>query len=356
MEGGLDRLFDLETQKTREQHVGLTITSPTELSYPADNPDHLDFGGAMGAYYREIYFYIPWLIARALRAAGKHQEALSWYGRICDFTASDSDHDTRRADRPWRYIDFRELTVPKLKAMLTDEAAIEAYNIEPFNPHAIARLRPSAYQRAIVMEIIGTYHDLGDSLFAKDTMESVNEASLYYTRAFEMLGPRPARLGRCHTIPDTDLTYEKLGPAVGKPSEMLLMLENWVYANHAAASVPTHLQAPAPHPGAAPPGTVTPHTPPHRQPPYGKCSGQLRSTQQRPDRFWPPTGHPPPDTPRAPRSRRPSRAGALPFPAGTRPPFPPSCRAPWLSASRPTRSFSACTTRWRTASSRSATA
>ena len=262
MEGGLDRLFDLETQKTREQHVGLTITSPTELSYPADNPDHLDFGGAMGAYYREIYFYIPWLIARALRAAGKHQEALSWYGRICDFTASDSDHDTRRADRPWRYIDFRELTVPKLKAMLTDEAAIEAYNIEPFNPHAIARLRPSAYQRAIVMEIIGTYHDLGDSLFAKDTMESVNEASLYYTRAFEMLGPRPARLGRCHTIPDTDLTYEKLGPAVGKPSEMLLMLENWVYANHAAASVPTHLQAPAPHPGAAPPGTVTPHTPP----------------------------------------------------------------------------------------------
>ena len=262
MEGGLDRLFDLETQKTREQPVELTITSPTELSYPADNPDHLDFSGAMGAYYREIYFYIPWLIARALRAAGKHQEALSWYARICDFTASDSDHDTRRDDRPWRYIEFRELTVPKLKAMLTDEAAIKAYNIDPFNPHAIARLRPSAYQRAIVMEIIGTYHDLGDSLFAKDTMESVNEASLYYTRAFEMLGPRPARLGRCHTIPDTDLTYEKLGPAVGKPSEMLLMLENWVYANHAAASVPIHhLHAPASHPGTAPPSTVMPHTP-----------------------------------------------------------------------------------------------
>ena len=95
------------------------------------------------------------------------------------------------------------------------------------------------------MEIIGTYHDLGDSHFAKDTMESVNEASLYYNRAAEMLGPRPARLGKCHTIADADLTYEKLGPAVGKGSELLLMLENWTYVNHAAASArPPHTPAP----------------------------------------------------------------------------------------------------------------
>ena len=67
MEGGLDRLFALETQKTTERPVGFTITSPTELQTPADNPHHLDFNGAMGAYYREIYLYIPWLIARALR-------------------------------------------------------------------------------------------------------------------------------------------------------------------------------------------------------------------------------------------------------------------------------------------------
>jgi hypothetical protein len=261
MEGGLDELFALHTQKRTEQPVGIPDMSPTELSPSADNPDHLDFNGAMGAYYREIYFYIPWLIARALRADGKYQDALSWYRRICDFTAHDSGHDLRPTDRPWRYIEFRGRTLPKLKAMLTDKQAIQNYEQDPFNPHAIARLRPSAYQRAIVMEIIGTYHDLGDSLFAKDTMESINEASLYYSRAAEMLGPRPARLGRCHTIADTDLTYEKLGPAIGKPSEMLLFLENWTYANHTAASVPTRLHAPAAHPGTTPPGTARPHIP-----------------------------------------------------------------------------------------------
>jgi Tc toxin complex TcA C-terminal TcB-binding domain/Neuraminidase-like domain/Salmonella virulence plasmid 28.1kDa A protein len=256
MRDGLDEFFTLDTQKTHEKPVGFKITTSAELLYPADNPHHLDFNGAMGVYYREMYLHIPWLIARALRADGKHQDALSWYRRICDFTAEDSKHD-KPGERPWRYIEFRDLTLPKLKATLTDHAAIAAYEADPFNPHAIARLRPSAYQRAIVMDIIGTYYDLGDSLFAQDTMESVNEASLYYTRAAEMLGPRPTRLGKCHTVPDTELTYEKLGPAVGKGSELLLMLENWAYANHAATSVPIHLHAPTKHPATAP--TVAPY-------------------------------------------------------------------------------------------------
>ena len=260
MRDGLDQLFSLKAQKTQEKPVGFKITSAAELQYPADNPHHLDFTGAMGAYYREMYLHIPWLIARALRADGKYQDALSWYRRICDFTADASEHDVRLGDRPWRFIEFRELTVPKLKAMLTDKAAIAAYDADPFNPHAIARLRPSAYQRAIVMEIIGTYHDLGDSLFAQDTMESVNEASLYYSRAAEMLGPRPMRLGKCQTVADSDLTYEKLGPAVGKGSELLLMLENWAYANHAAPH-PIHLHAISIHHDAAPPGPAAPYAP-----------------------------------------------------------------------------------------------
>ena len=367
MRDGLDRLFSLEAQKTREKPVGFKITSAAELQYPADNPHHLDFTGAMGAYYREMYLHIPWLIARALRADGKYQDALSWYRRICDFTADASEHDARPGDRPWRFIEFRELTVPKLKAMLTDNAAITAYEADPFNPHAIARLRPSAYQRAIVMEIIRTYHDLGDSLFAQDTMESVNEASLYYSRAAEMLGPRPTRLGRCHTVPDTDLTYEKLGPAIGKGSELLLMLENWAYANHAAAPHPIHLQATAIRHDAASPGPAAPHAPQPAvapppaaapQPASPAAAARRRQPPRRtcPRQLWPHTGRLPQGTLRARRSRRPCRARPSTFPRGTGLPFPPSCTAPWPSASRPTTRFSACTTRWRTACSRSATA
>ena len=237
---GLDELFALETQQRREKPVGFTILSPAELQYPDDDPHHLNFRGAMGDYYRELYLYIPWLIARALRADGKYEDALWWYRKVFDPTAeADPHHDAKPADRNWRYIEFRDLTLPRLQAMLTDPAALTAYEKDPFSPHAIARLRPSAYQRAIVMDTIGTLRDMGDALFTQDTMESVTEAGMVYNLATQMLGPRPARLGRCHTVPDAALTYGEIGPMVAKPFEVLLMLENWTYANHAAAASPT---------------------------------------------------------------------------------------------------------------------
>jgi hypothetical protein len=229
MRDGLDQLFDLKTQRSREEPVGLEIINPAELRPPDDNPDHLDFTGAMGAYYRELYLHIPWLIANALRAAGKHEDALRWYRRIFDPTAEDG----APADRCWRYIEFRGLTLPKLRAILTDQAAIAANEADPFNPHAIARLRPTAYQRAAVMATIGTLLDMGDALFTQDTMESVTEAGMIYNLATELLGPRPSRLGTCHTLPDAELTYDRLAAAFTSGSDMLLTLENLAYVNHA---------------------------------------------------------------------------------------------------------------------------
>jgi hypothetical protein len=80
---------------------------------------------------------------------------------------------------------------------LTDEDALTAYRADPFNPHAIARTRLSAYQKSIVMKYIDNLLDWGDSLFNQFTMESVNETTMLYVIAQDILGPRPARLGSC---------------------------------------------------------------------------------------------------------------------------------------------------------------
>lgn len=74
---------------------------------------------------------------------------------------------------------------------------IEAYRKDPFNPHAIARLRISAYQKSIVMKYIDNLLDWGDALFAQFTMESVNETTMLYIMAADILGPRPADVGDC---------------------------------------------------------------------------------------------------------------------------------------------------------------
>ena len=71
-----------------------------------------------------------------------------------------------------------------MRQILTDDGAIAAYKRDPFNPHAIARLRISAYQKAVVMKYIDNLLDWGDSLFAQFTTESLVEATGSYTGQF----------------------------------------------------------------------------------------------------------------------------------------------------------------------------
>jgi Tc toxin complex TcA C-terminal TcB-binding domain/Neuraminidase-like domain/Salmonella virulence plasmid 28.1kDa A protein len=129
-------------------------------------------------------------------------------------------------DRVWRYREFRGLEAPRLKDVLTDPAALEAYRRDPFNPHAIARLRLSAYQKSIVMKYIDNLIDWGDSLFAEFTTESVNEATLLYVLASDILGPRPVELGDCGVPGSPDLTYARIRSTPG--SDFLVEVETLV--------------------------------------------------------------------------------------------------------------------------------
>ncbi len=224
---GLEHFLSLETQKLREKDLGIDITDTFQLRPPYDDPNHIDFKGAYGVYYRELFFDIPFLIANHLNANQKFEEAKWWYERIFDPTTSESPDPKKPTDRNWRYIEFRDLTVQKMKDILTDTAAIEQYKKDYFSPHAIARLRLNAYQKAIVMRYIDNLLDWGDYLFSLDTRESINEATMLYILAADILGKRPMKLGKCETAKDEDLTHEKIGPMIDKGSDFLIMLENW---------------------------------------------------------------------------------------------------------------------------------
>jgi hypothetical protein len=137
--------------------------------------------------------------------------------------AFDDGHQPER-DRTWRYREFRGLEVPRLREILTDRAAIEAYRKDPFNPHAIARLRLSAYQKSVVMKYLDNLLGWGDSLFTEFTAEAVNEAALMYQMAADILGPRPADVGECGDDTVSPWTYEKID-ALKDGSEFLIEVE-----------------------------------------------------------------------------------------------------------------------------------
>ncbi len=104
----------------------------------------------------------------------------------------DEAHPTKRF---WRFLPFRNHQLATLEDILEDSQKLSAYNIDPTDPHAIARLRPGTYERAIIMKYIDNLIDWGDYLFTQDSWESISQATTLYFLAADLLGPRPHDLG-----------------------------------------------------------------------------------------------------------------------------------------------------------------
>lgn len=218
--GGISSLLDTAFQASlKEAHLPLANRS-TSLLVQTSAEDPL--ANAYGIYFRELLFEIPYATALSLNSQQRFASAQRWFHYLFDPTNSDTD-----ADRVWRYREFRNVTLPTLRDALTNTAAIAAYQDDPFNPHAIARLRPGTRQRAVVMRYIDNLLDWGDSLFTEFTMESLNEATMLYVLANDILGPRPADVGDCGEGGVDPRTYEQIElHALDKgSSEFLLELE-----------------------------------------------------------------------------------------------------------------------------------
>jgi len=186
----------------------------------------LDFNGAYGAYYWEMFFHIPFLIASHLNANQDFKGAKWWYERIFNPTSPELTAPGNPGEHNWQFREFRGLDITKLKDILSDESCIAIYKKDPFDPHAIASLRISAYQKAIVMNYIDNLLDWGDSLFAQDTQESIVEADMLYQLAQDILGKRPVKTGKCKTEDEDEITYQSVISAIDHGSEFLINLEN----------------------------------------------------------------------------------------------------------------------------------
>ena len=76
------------------------------------------------------------------------------------------------------------------------KVAVDVWRSNPFSPHAVARLRTTAYQKTVVMKYIDNLIAWGDQLFRRETIESINEATHLYVLAAEILGRRPEVIQR----------------------------------------------------------------------------------------------------------------------------------------------------------------
>lgn len=199
--GGFNLLFSLDSQSLSEApfsrfyQVSFGTTPPAAVDEKYLPPARMDFNGSYGLYFWEIFFHTPLLVAEHLTSNQRFADAKRWYEYIYNPQAQPADKDTDKA-RYWRFRPFREaMTLPGLRDILQNQFEITTYNDDPFNPHAIARLRISAYAKATVLKYVDNLILWGDALFRQDTRESVAQATNLYVLASQLLGRRPEMVG-----------------------------------------------------------------------------------------------------------------------------------------------------------------
>jgi Tc toxin complex TcA C-terminal TcB-binding domain/Neuraminidase-like domain/Salmonella virulence plasmid 28.1kDa A protein len=196
----------LRRQQISEEFFESVYGAKTSIVNPELPIEEIDFSleGAYATYNWELFFHIPMLIADKLSDNQRFDEAQKWYHYIFDPTDNSTEYSVPQ--RFWKLKPFMEVydeaadgtpaSILELMNLLNAgddemEAQVEAWRDDPFNPHLIARMRISAYQKNVVMKYIDNLLKWGDMLFRQDTMETTNEATQLYLLAWNILGEKP---------------------------------------------------------------------------------------------------------------------------------------------------------------------
>ena len=228
MAGAKDEPFKPSYQPVEKRFFG------PEPKYPKHDVD-FSYGGAYSVYNWELFFQVPLLLATRLSQNQRFPEAQKWLHYIFDPTDSSFDKGPQRF---WKVRPLRELKSESLDRMFRKLKPGETNSPEeqevvnqldalvknPFQPHRIARMRPLAYQKLVVMKYLDNLIAWGDQLFRRDTMESINEATQYYVLAAKLLGKRPQRVPRSGRIEAK--SFAELKPLLDEAGNALVEIEN----------------------------------------------------------------------------------------------------------------------------------
>lgn len=204
-----------DLSQTLFEHNYLPGSSVAE-PFPSSMVD-FNWGASSSIYNWELFFFVPMLLADKMLAEQNYAAALEWMQLVFDPRIGLSSYEkTKRFVRAlpkgakyWKFLPFfanqdadksilADLSFPSPHDALPDyqslQLLIDRWKNDPFDPQMIARYRPVAYQKYVVMKYLDALIGWGDQLFTQDTTESVNLAVQMYILAAEILGPKSAEV------------------------------------------------------------------------------------------------------------------------------------------------------------------
>jgi hypothetical protein len=179
-------------------------------------PVAVEFGekDAYGLYNWELFFHAPLYIATRLSKNGKYAEAMQWYHTIFNPLTANAITSGDYWQVPTFKKEDKETITNYFERLANGDEDIKAkvakWREFPFKPHLIARGRPVAYKKNVVLKYVENLVDWADDLFRRDTIESINEATQLYIIAAHILGKRPETIPkRGEAAPETYASLSK---------------------------------------------------------------------------------------------------------------------------------------------------
>lgn len=199
----LNTLFSKELINKANVSISDLLSWDTQLTLEPgmtdDNAVPMDFSGANGIYFWELFFYMPYLVAWRLSQEEEYSDALSWYNYIFDPSARGRDNSSTIRQQ---YPEPDYWSVRPLVESASSAAQASAVWLTT-DPDALAKAYPVHYQKAVFMAYVSTLIAAADASYRLLTNDGLSLARLQYGQVKDLLGIRPDSLIVNHWAPET---------------------------------------------------------------------------------------------------------------------------------------------------------
>lgn len=125
-------------------------------------------------YLKEVFYFVPMLLARQLQQVRQFLAALDWYQTVYAYNLKVSDRKI-----------YRGLVLEE--SITTQYQRTLDWLLEGLNPHDVVVVRANAYTRFTLLSLVRCFLEYANSEFARDTTESIPRARALYVTALDLL-------------------------------------------------------------------------------------------------------------------------------------------------------------------------
>ncbi|UZJ60797.1 Tc toxin subunit A [Pseudomonas sp. KU26590] len=165
----VERALEWEAQWIKEPTIDANIETPP-----------VDFHGANGAYFRELFLHLPDLVATRLSEQQQFDEAERWYTQYL-FDPFRTQKDDKERQPFWNTRPLAEGGTSGSELQKVVDPTARAFTLSRY------------YRQAVLLSLVDNWQRQGDHFYRQLTSSTLNHAWLCFQKALRLIGPLPER-------------------------------------------------------------------------------------------------------------------------------------------------------------------